>query len=68
MVMDATALGSYVHRLRWKWTNLASASRISIAPYRLARPTGRHVDHILEEGRHAQAMVHADQPPLAVVN
>ena len=24
MLVDAAALGSYAHRLRWKWTNLAS--------------------------------------------
>ena len=28
VAVDATALGSYVHLLRWKWTNLASASKI----------------------------------------
>ena len=33
-----------------------------------ARPQGRLVDHILDEGRHAQAVVKADQPPLAMVN
>ena len=36
--------------------------------YQLAHPPGRHVDHILDEGRHAQVVVHNDQPPLAVVN
>ena len=68
VVVDAAALGSYVHRLRWKGTNLASASGISAALYQLARPTGRHVDHILDKGQYAQAVVHADQPPLVVVN
>ena len=68
MAVDAAALGSYVHRLRWKWTNLASASGISAALHQLARPTGRHVDHILDEGRYAQEVVQADQPPLLVVN
>ena len=68
VAVDAAALGSYAHRLRWKWTNLASASGISAALHQLARPAGRHVDHILDRGRHAQVVVHADQPPLAVVN
>ena len=43
-------------------------SEISAALYRLARPIGRHVDHILNEGQHAQVVVQADQPPFAVVN
>ena len=68
VAVDAAALGSYAHRLRWKWTNLANASGISAALHQLARPAGRHVDHILDRGRHAQVVVHADQPPLAVVN
>ena len=68
MAVDAAVLGSYVHRLRWKWTNLASASRISAALYQLARPKGRHVKNILDKGRYAQAVVQADQPPLVVVN
>ena len=33
VAVDTTALGSYVHRLRWKWTNLASVSWISAALY-----------------------------------
>ena len=48
--VDTTTLGSYVHRLRWKWTNLASASGILAALHQLARPTGMHVDHILDKG------------------
>jgi hypothetical protein len=31
-------------------------------------PKKRHVDHILNEGRYAQAVVKEDQPPLAFVN
>ena len=68
VAVDAVALGSYAHRLRWKWTNLASASGISATLHQLARPAGRHVDHILDKGQYAQAVVQADQPPLAVVN
>ena len=68
VVVDAAALGSYVHRLRWKWTNLASASGISAALHHLARPAGKHVDHILDKGRYAQVVVQVDQPPLAMVN
>ena len=52
VAVDAAALGSYAHRLRWKWMNLASASGILVAFYQLACPTGRHVNHILDEGRY----------------
>ena len=68
VVVNAAALGSYAHRLRWKWTNLATTLGILAALHQLARPRGRHVDHILDEGRHAQVVVQDDQPPLAVVN
>ena len=68
MAVNATALGSYAHRLRWKWTNLATTSGISAALHQLTRPPGRHVHHILDEGRHAQVVVQDDQPPLAMVN
>ena len=68
VAVDTAALGSYAHQLCWKWTNLASASRILAALHQLARPAGRHVDDILDIGRHAQAVIHIDQPPLAVVN
>ena len=53
VAVDAAALGSYAHRLRWKWTNLASASGISEALHQLARPISRHVNHILDKGRYA---------------
>ena len=43
VAVDAAAVGSYAHRLRWKWTNLASASGISAALYQLARPIGKHI-------------------------
>ena len=47
VTVDAAALGSYAHRLRWKWTNLATAPGISAALSLIARPVGRLVDHIL---------------------
>ena len=41
VLVDAAALGSYVHRLRWKWTNLASTQGISATLQQLVRPTTR---------------------------
>ena len=68
IAIDAAALGSYAHRLRWKWTNLAHMGGISAALHRINRPKDRHLDDILEEGRFAQAVVQQDQPPLAIIN
>ncbi len=68
VAVDAAALGSYAHRFRWKWTNLATAHGISAALEQVTRPEGRHVDHILNVGRHSQEVVHEDSAPLALVN
>ena len=68
MLVDAAALGSNVHRLRWMWTNLASTQGVSAALQQLVRLTGRYVDDILDTGRHAQVVVQADKPPLAPFN
>ena len=57
MLVDAAALGSYAHRLRWNWTNLASTKGISAALQQLVRPTGRYVDDILDTGHHAQVVI-----------
>ena len=40
MLVDAVALGSYAHHLRWKWTNLASTQGVSAVLQQLVRPTG----------------------------
>ena len=41
MTVNAAALGSYAHRLRWKWTNLVAVLGISAALSLIARPVGR---------------------------
>ena len=48
MLVDAPALGSYAHRLQWKWTNLVSMQGVSAALQQLVRPTGQYVDDILD--------------------
>ena len=68
VAVDVAAFGSYTHRLRWKWTNLANGPGISAALDLIVRPEGRLLDQILEEGRSAQAVVQKDEPPLALVN
>ena len=68
VVVDAAALGSYAHRLRWKWTNLAHMPGISAALKLIQRSDGRQVDHILNVGRYAQPVLQNDQYPLTLVN
>ena len=66
--LDAAAFGSYAHRLRWKWTNLAPFRVLAAALSQVVRPAERYVDHILNEGRRSQGVSIADRPPFALVN
>ena len=68
MLVDAVALDSYAQRLRWKWTNLARAPRISAALRLYARPKKRHVNLTFDEGQYTQVVVQEDQHPLALIN
>ncbi|HEY9806811.1 MAG TPA: DNA cytosine methyltransferase [Candidatus Obscuribacterales bacterium] len=66
--VDAASLGSYAHRPRWIWTNLAPSHVLSAALSRVQRPTGRKVDDILDDHRVALAVSKDDESPLALVN
>ena len=66
--VDAAALGSYAHRPRWIWTNLASATTLASALAQVQRPPRREVDDILDEHRVSTTVTKDDKPPLAVVN
>lgn len=68
VALDAAALGSYAHRLRWKWTNLTHMPDISSALKLIQRSGKRQVDHILNVGRYAQPVLQNDQYPLTLVN
>ena len=66
--VDAAALGSYAHRPRWIWTNLASAATLTAALPQVRRPARRLVDDILDDHRISTEVTTNDEPPLAVVN
>jgi len=66
--VDAASLGSYAHRPRWIWTNLALSHVLTAALSRVKRPTGRKVDDILDDHRVALVVSKDDEPPLALVN
>lgn len=68
VAVDVVALGSYAHRLRWKWTNLAHMLGISAALKLIQHSDGRQIDHILNVGRYAQLVLQNDQYPLTLVN
>ena len=54
VVMDAAQFGSYAHRLRNFWTNLAHTGMLGDVLSRAKRGPGRMVDDILDEGCVAQ--------------
>ena len=66
--VDAAALGSYAHRPRWFWTNLASSAALTSALAQMHRPVRRKVDDILDDHRVTTKVTKDDEPPLAVVN
>ena len=66
--LDAAAFGSYAHRLRWKWTNLAPSKVLAAALSQVVRPQERYVDYILNKGRRSQPVRVGDRAPFAIVN
>jgi hypothetical protein len=66
--VDAAAMGSFAHRPRWIWTNLASSATLTSALAQVRRPSHRWVDGILDEHRVSSVVTNDDEPPLAVVN
>ena len=66
--MDAAAVGSFAHRPRCIWTNLASSATLTSALAQVRRPSHRWVDDILDEHRVSSVVTNDDEPPLAVVN
>lgn len=66
--VDAAALGSYAHRPRWIWTNLAASATLTSALSQVRRPARREVDDILDDHRVSTEVSKDDEPPLAMVN
>jgi hypothetical protein len=63
IVLDAAQVGSYAHRLRDYWTNLAPSHDITRALDAVSRPANLSVNDILEPGRSAQICRHLARPP-----
>jgi hypothetical protein len=61
IVCDAAQFGSYAHRLRAYWTNLASPEQLRAAVAGVQRAPGRLVAHILDYPRVPQVVRRADQ-------
>ena len=66
--MDAASLGSYAHRPRWIWTNLASLSTLAATFSAVPPPFDQKVDHILDSNWTSLSVVRDNLPPLALVN
>jgi hypothetical protein len=65
---DAARFGSYAHRLRHYWTNLAAAERLQCCIGVVQRPPGLFVSDILLPGRCTLPVAAADRPPMYVCN
>jgi hypothetical protein len=63
VVTDAARYGSYAHRVRAFWTNLATPSHLQLVLDAHQRPPGRLVDDVLDEGRTAQLSHSTDAYP-----
>ena len=68
VTIDAAQLGSYAHRLRSFWTNLAPCNQLQAALSAVQRPPGRLVEHIMGPGRHARDITRSDSAPLYIAN
>ena len=66
--VDAASLGSYVHRPRWIWTNLAPLLTLAAAFSEMPPRFDQKVDHILDSNRTSLPVVRDNLPPLALVN
>jgi hypothetical protein len=65
---DAAQMGSYAHRVRNYWSNLANPAAIDLVLENVKRPTGRFVSDILDKGTTAQHARSTDFPPAYICN
>jgi site-specific DNA-cytosine methylase len=66
--LDAARFGSYAHRLRNFWTNLASAAQLNAVVATIQPPAGRLVADILDEGRTMRPVQRTDAAPFYPAN
>ena len=67
VVLDAVACGSYAHRLRAFWTNLADATALQSVLQHL-QPPYRDVQTILDPGRTTRPAAYGDKHPFFPIN
>jgi hypothetical protein len=63
LACDAAQFGSYAHRLRHYWTNLAHLQQLQVVLEHVRRPAGLKVTDILKPGRVVLAAVKSDAAP-----
>ena len=68
VLLDAARCGSYAHRLRNFWSNMADPRWVNTVVEQIVRPAGRLVDDVLGEGRKSQPVQHQRQPPFYLCN
>ena len=66
--VDAASIGSYAHRPRWIWTNLAPSSTLAATFSAVYLLFDQKVDDILDPNWTSLPVVRDDLPPLALVN
>ena len=66
--VDAASIGSYAHRHRWMWTNLAPSSTLAATFSGVHPPFDQKMDDILDPNRISLPVVRDDLTPLALVN
>jgi len=67
VVLDAAQFGSYAHRLRNFWTNLADTQLLQLVARHITRDPA-FVNDILDPGRVAQPALRTDTPPFYPCN
>lgn len=65
---DAAAFGSYAHRLRHYWTNLAAAEHLQCVVNGVVRPPGLFVSDVLLPGRSVLPVQASDRKPFYPCN
>jgi hypothetical protein len=63
LACDAAQFGSYAHRLRHYWTNLAHLQQLQVVLEHVRRPAGLKITDILKPGRVVLAAVKSDAAP-----
>jgi hypothetical protein len=66
--VDSASLGSFAHRPRLIWTNLAPLSTLTSAFFAIVPTFDHQVDDILNPNRTSLPVVRDNLPPLALVN